>query len=186
MKSLSKTVLVCVFGGWGCLSQGSEQASLTCPEIPAGSIVLGRYCANEIAKQEVVALKEAQKSTPPALLMAESPKPALAVHGVAEVVQASAPQVSKPQPLWIRQGERLRTALKTWLNAQSVELVWAASATTSGRVRDVILEDEFQASSLDISEVLTEILSPFGFEAELAKNSGSLQRVTVRNSRNGL
>jgi hypothetical protein len=76
--------------------------------------------------------------------------------------------------------------LKTWLASQSIELVWAASATTSGRVRDVVLEDDFQASAADVQTALNEVLEPFGFEAEIAKNSGAVKRVTVRNSRNGL
>lgn len=186
MKSFIKNILVCVFGGVSCIVQAADQGSWICPEIPAGSIVLGRYCVQETAKQEVVAHKEVKQATPPQLQIAETSKPAQELPAVTEVATSTAPLTPTAQPLWIREGERLRPALKTWLNAQSIELVWAASATTSGRVRDVILEDEFRASSLDVREALTEILSPFGFEAELAKNSGSLQRVTVRNSRNGL
>lgn len=93
---------------------------------------------------------------------------------------------SKSMPsLAIRSGERLMPMLKKWLADQNVELVWAANAQTAGRVRDVVFEDDFESSSADISVALTEVLSPFGFEAEISTNA-SMRRVTVRNLRGNL
>jgi hypothetical protein len=85
--------------------------------------------------------------------------------------------------LVIRNSERLMPALKKWLADQNIELVWAANATTPGRIRDVVFEDDFESSSADITIALTEALSPFGFEAEIS-NGASVRRVTVRNLRN--
>ncbi len=87
--------------------------------------------------------------------------------------------------LSIRSGERLMPILKQWLSDQNVELVWAANAQTAGRVRDVVFEDDFESSSSDIGVALTEVLSPFGFEAEISTNA-SMRRVTVRNLRGNL
>lgn len=87
--------------------------------------------------------------------------------------------------LAIRSGERLMPTLKKWLADQNVELVWAANAQTAGRVRDVVFEDDFESSSADISVALTEVLSPFGFEAEISTHA-SMRRVTVRNLRGNL
>ena len=87
--------------------------------------------------------------------------------------------------LVIKQTDRLMPALKKWLADQNVELVWAANAQTAGRVRDVVFEDDFESSSSDIGVALTEVLSPFGFEAEISTNA-SMRRVTVRNLRGNL
>jgi hypothetical protein len=102
---------------------------------------------------------------------------------------ATTPEVA-PKPiqfpgLSVRSGERLMPMLKKWLADQNVELVWAANAQTAGRVRDVVFEDDFESSSADISVALTEVLSPFGFEAEISTNA-SMRRVTVRNLRGNL
>lgn len=87
--------------------------------------------------------------------------------------------------LVIKQTDRLMPTLKKWLADQNVELVWAANAQTAGRVRDVVFEDDFESSSSDIGVALTEVLSPFGFEAEISTNA-SMRRVTVRNLRGNL
>lgn len=164
----------------------TESKGTNCPEIPAGTVVLGRYCP----PTQVVVADPVKLSTTQGVL--NEVRPALDSAQKAGVVGVTIPPpavvvaVSPPPPLVIRQGDRLMPTLKTWLASQSIELVWAASATTSGRVRDVVLEDDFQASAVDVQTALNEVLEPFGFEAEIAKNSGAVKRVTVRNSRNGL
>lgn len=164
----------------------TEIKGTNCPEIPPGTVVLGKYCP---PTQIVVAEPDKPSTTPG---VSNEVRPALdsaqkaALVGVATPPPMVVAAVSVPPPLVIRQGDRLMPTLKTWLASQSIELVWAASATTSGRVRDVVLEDDFQASAVDVQTALNEVLEPFGFEAEIAKNSGAVKRVTVRNSRNGL
>jgi hypothetical protein len=112
--------------------------------------------------------------------------PAATAGAVTSLETPIASVASKSIPsLTIRTGERLMPMLKKWLADQNVELVWAANAQTAGRVRDVVFEDDFESSSADISVALTEVLSPFGFEAEISTNA-SMRRVTVRNLRGNL
>lgn len=172
-------------------AHAAELKGPNCPEIPAGAIVLGRYCppTDTRAAMEPEAKVEAKVEGKDPLLQATTHVAAMSIQSVNTPVESpsvTVPQVVLPQALYIRQGDRLMPVLKSWLASQSIELVWAASASTSGRVRDVVLEDDFQASSTDVREALIEILEPFGFEAEFAKNKGAVMRVTVRNSRNGL
>ena len=179
---------------WAVLTTGSQAAEPTtvvCPEIPAGAIVLGRYCRAEVhAALDTAPVLERKENSPPAPILIATPSAGAAIPSspVAIVVtplQTATPKPATVQPLFIRQGERLMPTLKLWLANQSMELVWAAPASTSGRVRDVVMDDDFQASSQDLRAVLSEVLEPFGFEAEIATNSGALQRITVRNARNG-
>lgn len=100
-----------------------------------------------------------------------------------EIISTTPKQLSN---LSITAGERLKPTLKKWLADQNVDLVWAATSSSAGRVRDVVLEADFESTSFNVSEALTEILSPFDFEAEIAQNNGVIKRVTVRNARNGL
>lgn len=166
------------------IASATETKSPNCPEVPPGAVIMGKYCpqpliaaVNEPASQEVTGDAGTSEAG-----SAQSTISRVVVNHPVTAVPA-APVI---HPLVIRQGDRLMPTLKTWLTSQSIELVWAASATSSGRIRDVVLEDDFQASAADIQTALNEILEPFGFEAEIAKNSGAVKRVTVRNSRNGL
>ena len=160
------------------VASATETKSPYCPEVPPGAVILGKYCPQPlIATVDEPASEEATAN-------AGTVGSGSAQSTISGVV-VNQPVVAIP-PLVIRQGERLMPTLKTWLASQSIDLVWAASATTSGRVRDVVLEDDFQASAADVRTALNEVLEPFGFEAEIAKNSGAVKRVTVRNSRNGL
>jgi hypothetical protein len=160
------------------VANATEAKSPNCPEVPPGAVILGKYCPQPlIATVDEPASEEATAN-------AETVGSGSAQSTISGVV-VNQPVVAIP-PLVIRQGDRLMPTLKTWLASQSIDLVWAASATTSGRVRDVVLEDDFQASAADVQTALNEVLEPFGFEAEIAKNSGAVKRVTVRNSRNGL
>ena len=160
------------------VASATETKSPYCPEVPPGAVILGKYCPQPlIATVDEPASEEATAN-------AETVGSGSAQSTISGVV-VNQPVVAIP-PLVIRQGDRLMPTLKTWLASQSIDLVWAASATTSGRVRDVVLEDDFQASAADVQTALNEVLEPFGFEAEIAKNSGAVKRVTVRNSRNGL
>lgn len=164
----------------------TEAKSTNCPEVPPGAVVLGKYCPQPVmALTEEPNFQEAAGDGAAVSVGGGSAKPTISSVVVNQPVVAfpPAPVIS---PLVIRQGDRLMPTLKNWLASQSIELVWAASATTSGRVRDVVLEDDFQASAADVQTALNEVLEPFGFEAEIAKNSGAVKRVTVRNSRNGL
>ena len=160
------------------VANATEAKSPNCPEVPPGAVILGKYCPQPlIATVDEPASEEATAN-------AGTVGSGSAQSTISGVV-VNQPVVAIP-PLVIRQGDRLMPTLKTWLASQSIDLVWAASATTSGRVRDVVLEDDFQASAADVQTALNEVLEPFGFEAEIAKNSGAVKRVTVRNSRNGL
>jgi hypothetical protein len=160
------------------VASATETKSPYCPEVPPGAVILGKYCPQPlIATVDEPASEEATAN-------AGTVGSGSAQSTISGVV-VNQPVVAIP-PLVIRQGDRLMPTLKTWLASQSIDLVWAASATTSGRVRDVVLEDDFQASAADVQTALNEVLEPFGFEAEIAKNSGAVKRVTVRNSRNGL
>jgi hypothetical protein len=165
------------------VANATEAKNTNCPEVPPGAVVLGKYCP-----QPLMAVTEeptSQEAAGDASVAAGSAQSTISGVVVNQPVAATPPAPVIP-PLVIRQGDRLMPTLKTWLASQSIELVWAASATTSGRVRDVVLEDDFQASAADVQTALNEVLEPFGFEAEIAKNSGAVKRVTVRNSRNGL
>ena len=145
-------------------------------------IVLGMTCASQaqdIELGEPVSIEQPKAlssvvNTAPATLISPAPSTEPPIYSVAPKSMPS---------LAIRSGERLMPALKKWLADQNIELVWAANATTPGRIRDVIFEDDFESSSADITIALTEALSPFGFEAEIS-NGASVRRVTVRNLRN--
>jgi hypothetical protein len=186
MKSTKQRLLAISAIAFFQIVNAAETKGSNCPEIPPGTVVLGKYCP----PAQVVVADPVNLSTTPVVLnevrSALDSTQKTAVLGVATPPPADVVTVSFPPPLVIRQGDRLMPTLKTWLASQSIELVWAASATTSGRVRDVVLEDDFQASAADVQTALNEVLEPFGFEAEIAKNSGAVKRVTVRNSRNGL
>ena len=193
---------------WSVLLAGShadEHKVAVCPEIPPGAIVLGRYCRQEVhaALESSPPLERKENASPvqvqarPAIPNTSASTPLSTstsqvpdsnagrlVHEVT-TSKTSPPALEGPPALFIRQGERLMPSLKLWLANQSIELVWAAPASTQGRVRDVVMDDDFQASSQDLRAVLSEILEPFGFEAEIATNTGALQRITVRNARNG-
>jgi len=180
-------------------SPAAEHKVAVCPEIPAGAIVLGRYCRQEVhaaletsppleRKETASPLPMQAATTTPTRSASASPAPDSNPGPVVNVVvppKTSPPALAAPPALSIRQGERLMPSLKLWLANQSIELVWAAPASTPGRVRDVVMDDDFQASSQDLRAVLSEVLEPFGFEAEIATNTGALQRITVRNARNG-
>ncbi len=167
------------------IAYATDAKVMNCPEIPPGSVILGKYCASQVVAADVVKLP----TTPGAVIEIPSEVVRTQPAGTSGVISTATPVIAvapPTPPLVIRQGDRLMPTLKTWLASQSIELVWAASATTSGRVRDVVLDDDFQASAVDVQTALNEVLEPFGFEAEIAKNSGAVKRVTVRNSRNGL
>lgn len=166
------------------VASATEAKSPNCPEVPPGAVVLGKYCPQPMIAtiDEPVSEKATGNAGTSGSDSAQSTISGVVVNQPVAAIPA-APVIP---PLVIRQGDRLMPTLKTWLASQSIELVWAASATTSGRVRDVVLEDDFQASAADVQTALNEVLEPFGFEAEIAKNSGAVKRVTVRNSRNGL
>ncbi|BDU56969.1 hypothetical protein [Limnohabitans sp. TEGF004] len=167
------------------VASATEAKSPNCPEVPPGAVILGKYCPQPlIATVDEPASEEAMANSG----TIGSGSAQSTISGVVVVNQSvtAIPAAPVIPPLVIRQGDRLMPTLKAWLASQSIDLVWAASATTSGRVRDVVLEDDFQASAADVQTALNEVLEPFGFEAEIAKNSGAVKRVTVRNSRNGL
>ena len=166
------------------VASATKAKSPNCPEVPPGAVILGKYCPQPlIATVDQPASEEATANA--GTIGSGSAQSTISGVVVNQPV-APIPAVPVIPLLVIRQGDRLMPTLKTWLASQSIDLVWAASATTSGRVRDVVLEDDFQASAADVQTALNEVLEPFGFEAEIAKNSGAVKRVTVRNSRNGL
>ncbi len=191
--------LVLALSALATTSQAAEHKVGVCPEIPAGAIVLGRYCHQEVhAALETSPHLERKETASPSPMQAATTTPTRSASAspvpdrnpgpVVNVVvppKTSPPALAAPSALFIRQGERLMPSLKLWLANQSIELVWAAPASTPGRVRDVVMDDDFQASSQDLRAVLSEVLEPFGFEAEIATNTGALQRITVRNARNG-
>lgn len=149
-------------------------------------IALGMACATSSQAQDIelgTPISIEQSKTLPSEANASSAVPMLPTPLGEKVTAPLAPK-SKPS-LTIRSGERLMPMLKQWLADQNVELVWAANAQTAGRVRDVVFEDDFESSSSDIGVALTEVLSPFGFEAEISTNA-SMRRVTVRNLRGNL
>ncbi len=166
------------------VASATEAKSSNCPEVPPGAVILGKYCPQPMIA--TVDESTSQETTGDAGTIGSGSAQSTISGVVINQPVAAIPAAPVIPPLVIRQGERLMPTLKTWLASQSIELVWAASATTSGRVRDVVLEDDFQASAADVQTALNEVLEPFGFEAEIAKNSGAVKRVTVRNSRNGL
>lgn len=149
-------------------------------------IVLGMTCAAASQAQDIELGEPVSIEQPKAFSSVVNTAPETLIspaHSTEPPIYSVAPK-STPS-LAIRSGERLMPMLKKWLADQNVELVWAANASTAGRVRDVVFEDDFESSSADITVALTEVLSPFGFEAEISANS-SLRRVTVRNLRNNL
>ena len=149
-------------------------------------IVLGMTCAAASQAQDIE-LGEPVSIDQPKALQSEANAASAALTRLAPSIETPIASVSsKSMPsLAIRSGERLMPTLKKWLADQNVELVWAANAQTAGRVRDVVFEDDFESSVADISVALTEVLSPFGFEAEISTNA-SMRRVTVRNLRGNL
>ncbi len=166
------------------VASATEAKSPNCPEVPPGAVILGKYCQQPLIT--TVDEPASQEATGDAGTIGAGSAQSTISGVVVNQPVAAIPVAPVIPPLVIRQGDRLMPTLKTWLASQSIDLVWAASATTSGRVRDVVLEDDFQASQSDVQTALNEVLEPFGFEAEIAKNSGAVKRVTVRNSRNGL
>lgn len=151
-------------------------------------IVLGMTCAAASQAQA----QDIELGEP---VFIEQPKALSSVVNTAPATQIS-PATSTEPPIYsvapkstpslaIRSGERLMSMLKKWLADQNIELVWAANAQTAGRIRDVVFEDDFESSAADINVALTEVLSPFGFEAEIS-TSASMRRVTVRNLRGNL
>jgi hypothetical protein len=149
-------------------------------------IAMSMSCATSCLAQDIE-LGEPISIEQPKTFSSEvsAPVPTLA-QSVLPIETGSTPTPPKSiGSLAIQSGERLMPTLKKWLADQNVELVWAANASTAGRVRDVVFDDDFESSSADIAVALTEVLSPFGFEAEISANS-SLRRVTVRNLRNNL
>lgn len=167
------------------VASATEAKNPNCPEVPPGAVILGKYCpqpTGATVDEPVLQVTTSDAGT----VAAGSAQSTISGVVVNQQPVAAIPPAPVIPPLVIRQGDRLMPTLKNWLASQSIELVWAASATTSGRVRDVVLEDDFQASAADVQTALNEVLEPFGFEAEIAKNSGAVKRVTVRNSRNGL
>ncbi len=166
------------------VASATETKSPNCPEVPPGAVILGKYCPQLMIATIDEPVSEKAMGNAGTIGFDSAQSTISGVVGNPPV--AAIPAAPVIPPLVIRQGDRVMPTLKTWLASQSIELVWAASATTSGRVRDVVLEDDFQASAADVQTALNEVLEPFGFEAEIAKNSGAVKRVTVRNSRNGL
>jgi hypothetical protein len=149
-------------------------------------IVLGMTCAASSQAQDIELGEPISIEQPKALPSVAIAAPAATAGAVTSLETPIASVASKSIPsLTIRTGERLMPMLKKWLADQNVELVWAANAQTAGRVRDVVFEDDFESSSADISVALTDVLSPFGFEAEISTNA-SMRRVTVRNLRGNL
>lgn len=149
-------------------------------------IALGMACTTSSQAQDIelgTPISIEQSKTLPSEANASSAVPMLPTPLDEKVIAPLAPK-SMPS-LTVRSGERLMPMLKQWLADQNVELVWAANAQTAGRVRDVVFEDDFESSSSDIGVALTEVLSPFGFEAEISTNA-SMRRVTVRNLRGNL
>lgn len=137
--------------------------------------------AQDIELGEPISIEQAQSLSSETKTSALKP-----TRSVPPIETAAAPVTPKPfGNLTIRNGERLMPMLKKWLADQNVELVWAANAQIAGRVRDVVFEDHFESSVADINVALTELLSPFGFEAEISTNA-SMRRVTVRNLRGNL
>lgn len=149
-------------------------------------IVLGMTCAAASQAQDIELGEPVSIEQPKALSSVVNATPATLISPAPSSEPPISSVAAKSIPsLAIRSGERLMPTLKKWLIDQNVELVWAANAQTAGRVRDVVFEDDFESSAADISVALTEVLSPFGFEAEISTNA-SMRRVTVRNLRGNL
>lgn len=75
-------------------------------------------------------------------------------------------------------GHRLSDQLSQWLLTQGYALNWEASGSTPGRIRDVIIDNQWSATSEGIHEVLTKVLAPFGFVASVIE---SQKTIVVRN-----
>ena len=112
-------------------------------------------------------------------LASPTPLPTMAPTPIPQSV-AALPLPSSGGPLVIAQGQRLMPALRSWLSARGVDLSWEATGNTQGKIRDVMLDSPVRIASQDIPTVLTEVLSPFGFEAQIQQ--GSPARVIVKNA----
>jgi len=64
----------------------------------------------------------------------------------------------------IEPGQRLSSALTTWLQGQGIELVWDVSASGE-RIRDIEMISAWVAPSQDIEQTLAHLLPPFGLRA---------------------
>jgi len=106
--------------------------------------------------------------TPP--IESEAPQ-----HHEAQTVSTS---VAPSGYLSLTPGHRLSNQLSEWLNQQGYTLNWEASGSTPGRIRDVIIDNQWSATSEGIHEVLTKVLAPFGFVANVIE---SQKVIVVRN-----
>jgi ethanolamine utilization cobalamin adenosyltransferase len=99
--------------------------------------------------------------------------------------KAPEPESKEQKQLEIRAGSRLMPSIRSWLQAAGYELTWSAPSGVVGRIRDIELTEDFTSESADVRDVLTQVLAPFAFEAEVIE-APSRRRVIVRNARPNL
>lgn len=112
-------------------------------------------------------------------MAAPTPLPTLSSPPILSSVSA-VPMPVGGSPLVIDRGQRLMPSLRSWLSERGIDLSWEATGNTQGKIRDVMLESPVRIAARDVPSVLTEVLAPFGFEAQIEQ--GSPVRVVVKNS----
>lgn len=174
------------------LSSGGPSPAMAAPASAAPS----RMVATELPAAAPVMVKGAPLDVAPAM-PAIVPQRATPLDVAPQFAQAVVPPnpapltMAAPEPSMaqvygpgsafsVAPGQRLMPSLKGWLTARGVELSWEASGSTPGRIRDVVVDSPLRASSTDIPSVLNEVLTPFGFEAQIQQ--GSPLRVVVKNA----
>lgn len=88
--------------------------------------------------------------------------------------------------LSLRPGMRLSHSIRDWLSERAIPLSWQAQGSANGLVRDFEIESAWSSSTNGLEQSLTEVLGPFGLEANLVRKEGfpegGADKVIVRNA----